>query len=130
MKQLHQRISLVGKFGYSQELDGFLTEHGHRALKEFELASPRFSEYPSPVLAMVKNYMASDSNPEEMEQHATDGRVALVELIRRQLAEKLLEPTLKWRWRIIEYLSERARHFVKMRENSRFYGYVRVSQMA
>jgi len=102
-------------------LDEFLAVHGHRALKEFELSVPRFVENPTPVLAMIKNYMVSDSNPDEMEQHTTDARVALAESVQLALKDMPLEPALGWRWKIVEYLSDRARHFIKLRENSRFY---------
>ncbi|XOV87789.1 MAG: PEP/pyruvate-binding domain-containing protein [Pseudomonadota bacterium] len=99
----------------------FLRVHGHRALKEFELGVPRFRENPAPVLAMIRNYLVSDSNPEEMEQHSTDARVALAGTIQAGLGKLPLEKRLGWRWRVIEYLADRTRHFTKLRENSRFY---------
>lgn len=101
--------------------DDFLATHGHRALKEFELASPRFAENPAPVLAMIKNYMLSDSNPDEMEQHTTDNRVELAQSIQAKLAAKPLESIFPWRWKLIEYLADKARYFIKLRENTRFY---------
>ena len=102
-------------------LESFLDEHGHRALKEFDMASVRFEENPAPVLAMIRNYLASDSDPDEMEQHTTDARVALAESIQEKLLSRPGEASTRWRWRLLEYLSARCRHFVKLRENSRFY---------
>lgn len=103
------------------EFDEFLKIHGHRALKEFELASERFEENPAPVLAMIKNYLGTNSNPDEMEQHATDNRVAVAVNIQAALGKLPLEKLIGWRWKLIEYLADRARYFVKLRENSRFY---------
>jgi phosphohistidine swiveling domain-containing protein len=102
-------------------LDEFLAEHGHRALKEFDMVSVRFEENPAPVLGMIRNYFASDSNPDEMAQHTTDLRVDLAARIQTQLTDKLFESTTHWRWKLLEYLSDRCRHFIKLRENSRFY---------
>lgn len=99
----------------------FLAIHGHRALKEFELASPRFEEDPTPVLAMIRNYLQTETDPEEMALATTDRRIALADEIREMLSGRWLENVLGWRWRIIEYLADRTRYFVKLRENSRFY---------
>lgn len=103
------------------ELDAFLAVHGHRTVKEFELGSPRFEEDPSPVLAMVRNYLETETDPAEMEQRTTDRRVALAESIEAKLRELPLERRWQPRWRIISYLADRARYFIKLRENSRFF---------
>lgn len=98
---------------FIEALDGFLAVHGHRALKEFEMASPRFEEDPTPVLAMIGNYLKSNANPDAMAQQQTDRRVELAHEIRGKLGG--------WRWKVVEYLSDRARYFIKLRENSRFF---------
>ena len=103
------------------ELNAFLSTHGHRALKEFEIASARFDEDPAPVLAMIKNYLGSDIDPADMERRASAHRETVIEKIKGALAELPLEKWLGWRWRMIEYLGARARYFAKLRENSRFY---------
>lgn len=95
-------------------LNEFLAVHGHRALKEFEFTSPRFEEDPTPILAMIRNYLETNSNPDEMAQNQTDWRVELAHSIRQKLGGGL-------RWRFIEYLADRARYFIKLRENSRFF---------
>ena len=95
-------------------LNSFLAVHGHRALKEFETASRRFEEDPTPILAMIRNYLKSNSNPDEMAQDQTDRRVELAENIKEELGGGL-------RWRFVEYLADRARYFIKLRENSRFF---------
>jgi phosphohistidine swiveling domain-containing protein len=106
---------------FLRELHLFLREHGHRALKEFELASPRFAENPAPVLAMIKNYMGIDADPQAMEQHTHNARTELIASMQAGLLPLPLEAKLAWRWRLLAYLADRTRHFVKLRENSRFY---------
>ena len=103
------------------ELNEFLATHGHRALKEFEIASVRFEEDPAPVLAMIKNYLGSDIDSADMERRASANREALAESIKGALAPLAFEKFLRWRWRLIVYLADRAKYFAKLRENSRFY---------
>jgi len=52
---------------FLSELDAFLNMHGHRALKEFELASVRWDEDPTPVLGMVRNYLVVDTDLDNTE---------------------------------------------------------------
>ena len=106
---------------FVDELERFLDVHGHRGLKEFEMASVRFEEDPSPVLAMIKNYLASDVDAMEMERRSTVSRDALIVEIKKKLAALRFERILGLRWRIIDCLARRARYFIKLRENSRFY---------
>ncbi len=103
------------------ELNEFLATHGHRALKEFEIASVRFEENPAPVLAMVKNYLAADIDPADMARRALANREAMIASVKGELAQRPLERLLGWRWRLIDYLAARARYFAKLRENSRYY---------
>jgi rifampicin phosphotransferase len=113
----HERVAQP----FLYEVNAFLAIHGHRALKEFEIASVRFEEDPAPVLAMIKNYLASDSDPADMQRRASANRAALSESIKGALARLPFERLTGWRWRVINYLAERARYFAKLRENSRFY---------
>lgn len=96
---------------FVQHLDDFLAIHGHRALKEFELSTPRWREDPTPVLGMIRNMAVADELPEVDQQQAR--RKAL----RAELAEKL-KGARGW---IVRYLIERIRYYTRLRENSRFY---------
>src|SRR5687768_1904392 len=102
-------------------LERFLEKHGHRALKEFELQSARWAENPAPVLGMVRNYVAFEGEGAPHTHTSTDARTRLEAEIRRELAPLALERSLGIRWRLIRYASARARYYLKLRENSRFY---------
>ena len=99
----------------------FLEKHGHRGLKEMEPGSPRWSEDPTPVLNMIKNYLAHQIDPGEMAQKLEVQRQS-----RQAEAQRLLE---KWpfekqtgiRWALLNYLGRRAAYYSKLRENSRYF---------
>ncbi|MEM7017951.1 MAG: PEP/pyruvate-binding domain-containing protein [Pseudomonadota bacterium] len=98
--------------------DAFLDTHGHRALKEFEISVPRWHEDPTPVLAMIKNYLSSDDDPMLMEKAGSERRTALLNELNEAL-DKLSLSSL--RRGVLEYCIERAKYFTKLRENSRYY---------
>jgi phosphohistidine swiveling domain-containing protein len=102
-------------------LDGFLATFGHRALKEFELRSPRWEEEPAPVLGMVRNYLLVESDPAEHERRVAERRAELVRRIAEGLARLPGERALGLRRRLVRHLTERVKYYVTMRENSRFY---------
>jgi len=102
-------------------LDAFLATFGHRALKEFELRSPRWEEEPAPVLGMVRNYLLVESDPAEHERRVTQRRSELERRIAEGLARRPLERALGLRRRLVGQLRERVKYYVTMRENSRFY---------
>jgi pyruvate,water dikinase len=102
-------------------LDGFLATFGHRALKEFELRSPRWEEEPAPVLGMVRNYLLVESDPAEHEHRVEQRRAELERRIAEGLAQRPLERALGVRGRLVHHLTERVKYYVTMRENSRFY---------
>ena len=106
---------------FLDQLDRFLAVHGHRAVREFELATPRWDENPTPVLGMVRNYMLVESDPGGHEKNMDQTRTDLMEEIRGRLVKKPLERALGLRWRMIRFMIERARYFTRNRENSRFY---------
>jgi pyruvate,water dikinase len=91
----------------------FLSRHGHRTAKEFEVQTPRWEENPSLVITMVRNYLTEPSmglsrNP----KHAEEAR--------EKLEDRLLQ-SLSWRWPFVRFAARRARQFLKLRENSRFF---------
>ena len=92
-------------------LDRFLAVHGHRALKEFELQSARWEENPAPVLGMIRNYLGSESAPD----HDRPARA------RRDLEEEIRGALGPRRWWLVRFAAKRARYYLKLRENSRFY---------
>ena len=107
--------------GFLRKLDRFLAKNGHRALKELELQSVRWEENPAPVLGMVRNYLLVENDPAEHEKEMEKTRTALKKELREKLKERRFERFLGFRWRMINYLAGRTKHFAKMRENSRFY---------
>jgi pyruvate,water dikinase len=103
------------------QFDAFLAAFGHRALKEFELRSPRWEEEPAQVLGMVRNYLLVESDPAEHERRVAQRRAELEQRISRDLERRPLERALGLRRRLVRHLTERVKHYVTMRENSRFY---------
>ena len=102
-------------------LDAFLATFGHRALKEFELRSPRWEEEPAPVLAMVRNYLLAEGDPAEHERRVSGRRAQMEHLVEKRLERRPLEKALGLRRKLVRYLAGRVRYFATMRENSRFY---------
>ncbi|HEY8151181.1 MAG TPA: PEP/pyruvate-binding domain-containing protein [Vicinamibacteria bacterium] len=102
-------------------LYAFLAVNGHRALKEFELRSPRWEEDPAPVLGMIRNYLLLEGGPERPEARASAARAQAFAELRAALAPRFLEGALGWRRRLIAHAAARVRYFLKLRENSRFF---------
>jgi len=106
---------------FLRDLDAFLAQNGHRAIKEFELRSPRWEENPAVVLGMVRNYLLIETEPSIHEKKATEARAALIDDLRARLQALPLERAFGLRLRLILFFAEQVRYFLKMRENSRFY---------
>jgi pyruvate,water dikinase len=104
-----------------EQLAAFLAVHGHRAIKEFELAAPRWEENPAPVLGMVRNHLLADQDPVDHGAYTRAARTQLEADIKQALDELPLERTLGWRRRLIRLAASRARYYLRLRENSRFY---------
>lgn len=94
-------------------LDRFLAVHGHRAIREFDLRSPRWEEDPAPVLGMVRNHLLVESEPVDHEARAAEART--------RLEAELRQRTRGLRWRLIRLAATRAKYYLRLRENSRFY---------
>ena len=103
------------------QLDSFLDKHGHRSLKEFELNSVRWEEDPSTVIAMIRNYLLADSDPDASAARVDEQRQALLDDVKRGLSALPLENLFGFRFRIISFVRNQAKYFIKLRENSRFY---------
>jgi pyruvate,water dikinase len=100
-------------------LDAFLAVHGHRAIKEFEMRTARWQEDPTPVLGMVRNYLLiAEADPQERGRQALRERTELEAEVRRALGSG---PLGLLRARLVALAARRARYYLKLRENSRFY---------
>jgi len=106
---------------FLRSLDAFLATNGHRAIKEWEIRSPRWEENPAVVLGMVRNYLLIEGGPSIHEKKAADARAELIGELRARLQALPLERALGLRLRLILSAAERVRYFLKLRENSRFY---------
>jgi pyruvate,water dikinase len=104
--------------GFVERLEAFLALHGHRAIKEFEIRTARWEEDPAPVLGMVRNYLLIESDPEVREQKAARERRALEAEVQRALGAGPLGRLRSW---LVHVAAARARYYLKLRENSRFY---------
>ena len=107
--------------GFVAQLEQFLAVHGHRAIKEFELASPRWEENPAPVLAMIRNHLLAEEEPASHHVRGAAERSAIATEIHDALQAHPLEQSLAFRERAIHFAAERAKYYFKLRENSRFY---------
>jgi pyruvate,water dikinase len=118
---LNKMVGFAGASDFINALNEFKRIHGHRTLKEFELQSTRWEEDPSPVIGMVRNYLLADSDPELIEARIQENRTDLEFEVKNSLQDLWLEKQTSWRWRLLDYLRSRAKYFIKLRENSRFY---------
>jgi phosphohistidine swiveling domain-containing protein len=106
---------------FMQQLNKFLFIHGHRALKEIELNSVRWEEDPTPIVAMIRNYIQSDVDPTLTEQKVVKQRTIFEREIRDMLQTKFLESSFGIRWRLINALRNKTKYDIRLRENSRFF---------
>lgn len=102
-------------------LDQFLSVHGHRAIREFEMRSARWEEDPTQVVAMIRACVLSEGLPATREAGAIRARLDLDAEIRRACDARPLESIFGLRRRLIRLAAERARYYLKLRENSRFF---------
>jgi pyruvate,water dikinase len=106
---------------FLKALEKFLAKHGHRALKEFELSSVRWEENPSTVIGMVRNYLLVDTEYQDTEASVRLQRGELASQLKAALAQRPLEGLGQPRWRLLGFLINQAKYYIKLRENSRFY---------
>ncbi len=96
---------------FARALDAFLQRFGHRCSKEMELSTPRWREDPLPLLLMVRSYLRSPPGPPP-DTHAD------YLLARNRIREALPR---RWQQRLADYLIERIRYYVSLREDTRHY---------
>jgi len=106
---------------FLRDLDAFLATNGHRAIKEFELRTPRWEENPAVVLGMVRNYLLIEIGSSLHEEKTAEVRAGLIAELHARLQPLPLERAFGLRLRLILFFAEQVRYFLKLRENSRFY---------
>lgn len=107
--------------GFRERLQAFLDVHGHRAVREFELRSARWEEDPAPVIGMVKNALLGEQDPSVIENKVVPRRSELEAELQARLGSRPFERGLGLRVRLLRLVAGRARYYLKLRENSRFY---------
>ncbi|MEV6601530.1 PEP/pyruvate-binding domain-containing protein [Actinoplanes sp. NPDC051346] len=107
-------------------LDGFLEAYGHRGVAEVDLGVPRWDEDPTPVLAMIANYLRvtdADQAPDRRFAHAA----ATAEAGLRDLAARARRRPV--RGRLAVFLLRRARSLAGLREAGKFAGLYRLREV-
>ncbi len=93
------------------EFESFLNKYGHRCVKEMDLSAPRWREDTTSVLGMVRNYLKAETI-NRPDAHGL--RLAALDELHQAVPKR-------WQRRILDYLIERIRFYVTMRENTRHY---------
>jgi pyruvate,water dikinase len=104
---------------FIEGFEAFMAMHGHRCVREFELASPRWREDPVPVLSMIRNHLIAPVAAAL--PSATAPRDELLERIAAALEHRPLERRTRIRRRLLGWLAGRVRVLARLRENSRYY---------
>jgi pyruvate,water dikinase len=98
----------------------FLDTYGHRAAAEVDLGVPRWDEDPTPVFAMIANYLRvtdQEQAPDRrFERAAAAAEAKLVELARRARRRRPI------RGRLAGFFLRRARSLAGLREAGKFVG--------
>ena len=96
-------------------LRGFFAEFGHRGPDEWEMMTPRWRDDPAPVGAMLSAYAAA---PED----ASPDALVAAQTVRRAEAERTLRNHLgRVKAAIARRIAARARDFMPMRQNPKYY---------
>ena len=106
---LHELLNTNAYPNFVSQFSEFVDRFGHRGAREFELASARWLEQPSDLLAMI-GIQAKTNEP-------TDG-YDLQLLARDDLHQALNKP---WQRKAIDYLLRRIRYYLGLREDARHY---------
>ncbi len=98
----------------------FLSEHGHRAEQEAELAAPRWVEDPAPVVSVLASYVASDDvePPRDREKRLAASARELAQRVARALHRSTaLERVIPARTGLFWLLYRETRRYAPYREN-------------
>jgi pyruvate,water dikinase len=97
---------------------GFLRRYGHRAVAEIDLGMPRWSDDPSHLLGVVKNYLTLDdpalAPPAQFAAGKASAEEMIAELVRRAGGPGSL------RGRLVGFALDRARRLTGLRESPKF----------
>ncbi len=98
-------------------MDRFLRTYGHRAVAEIDIGMPRWSDDPSHLLGVIRNYLALDdptlAPPAQFAAGAASAELMVAELVRRAGGRSL-------RGRVVGFLLDRARRLTGLRESPKF----------
>ena len=99
---------------YLAQWDTFMVEHGHHARGEIDLMTPRWSEQPDYVLAVVRSYLAAAErvDPPAVRRRRAAEKERLREKCRRSLRNPLTR-------RAFDLLLHQAQGAARMRENGK-----------
>jgi pyruvate,water dikinase len=99
-------------------LTGFLRLYGHRAVAEIDLGMPRWSDDPSHLLGVIKNYLrltAEDRAPSAQFREGNEqAKAMIIELVGRMRGRSRV------RARVVGFGLRRARQLVGLRERPKF----------
>lgn len=111
----------AGAGAFLHAFGAFLDAHGHRAVREFEFAVPRWREDPSTVFGMVRNYLGAAAAPASAEEAGRARRRAREAALAAALRAHPGEALTGLRARLVALCVRRVKYFTKLRENSRYY---------
>ncbi|MGH2586032.1 MAG: PEP-utilizing enzyme [Dehalococcoidia bacterium] len=112
-------------------LDRFFAEHGHRAVDEFELSVPRWSEDPSLVVATLRTYLdaPAEMDPSRHLARQRSRRATAERKARRRLLRRPLDRLAPWRWVVFRSTIGNARRYLPMRENPKYHFLLYASEL-
>ncbi|MEU8301249.1 PEP/pyruvate-binding domain-containing protein [Micromonospora sp. NPDC048909] len=108
-------------------LSAFLDRYGHRAVAEVDLGVPRWDEDPTPVFAMIANYLRvtdSEQAPDRRFARAASTAEATLDQIAARVRRR--RPV---RGRLAVFLLRRARSLAGLREAGKFGGLYRLREV-
>ncbi len=105
-------------------LSTFLSTYGHRAVAEVDLGVPRWDEDPTPVFAIIANYLRVD-DPSQAPDLRFERAAAAAETKLAELRQRARGP----RGRLAVFLLRRARVLTGLREAGKFAGLYTLREM-
>jgi phosphohistidine swiveling domain-containing protein len=131
-EEVHERLAAEPHAaGVATAFDRFLDEYGHRAVDEFELAVPRWSEDPAFLVSTLRAYLsaAPEMDPLRQLRRQRARRRAAERRARRSILEKPLGRALPWRWALFRSVLRQARRYLPMRENPKHHFLLYAAEM-
>lgn len=94
-----------------EKYDSFINEYGHRCAKELNFSVPRWSEDPSFIIHVLKNYIRT---PKESNPHL---RIIKLKNQQAKFLEEISEILPKWKFFVFKKMLKKAQSSLKLREN-------------